>query len=112
FREQDLGPALKRRAIVVYNADIPRYHLDNGSDVRKMLESQRKAFRELLEKEFDRQFKFALSSLTKFIMGDKPGNKDLQNEDASTPSRTAQKSSKIDWLRNKQVIVYNRSENR
>ncbi|CAG8606839.1 1130_t:CDS:1 [Paraglomus occultum] len=109
FREQELGPALKRRAIAVYNANIPRYHPDNGSDVRKMLESQRKSFRELLEKEFDKrgQFKFALCSLTKFIMGDKPGNKDSQNEDASTPK---QRSSKIDWLRNKQIIVYNRSE--
>jgi len=51
FREQELGPALKRRAIAVYNASVPKYHPDNGSDVRKMLESQRKSFRELLEKE-------------------------------------------------------------
>ena len=58
FREQDLGPAPKRRAVAVYSAKVPRYYSDNGSDIRKMLESQRK----LSEKEFDKrgQFKFAL----------------------------------------------------
>ena len=41
-----------------------------------MLESRRKQFREILEKEFDKreQFKFALCSLTKFLIDDKPGN--------------------------------------
>ncbi|CAG8639036.1 10189_t:CDS:1, partial [Paraglomus occultum] len=60
FREQNMGPALKRRAVAVHNAKVPRYHPDNGSDIRKMLESQRKPFQELLEKEFDKrgQFKF------------------------------------------------------
>ena len=39
FREQDLGIAVKRRAIAVYNAKVPKSHPDNGSDIRKMLES-------------------------------------------------------------------------
>ena len=100
FREQEeLGMALKRRAIAVHRAKVPRSHPDNGSDIRKFLESQRKQFRELLEKEFDkrRQFKFALCSLGKFLIDDKPGNEN-------------KKSSRSDWLRNKQIIVYNRAE--
>lgn len=103
FREQQLGPALKRRAVAVHNANAPRYHPDNGSDIRKMLESQRKPFREILEKEFDKrgQFKFALCSLTKFLVDKKPGaNKEADKN----------KKSRIDWLRNKQIIVYNRAE--
>ncbi|CAG8718814.1 17435_t:CDS:2, partial [Acaulospora morrowiae] len=77
FREQEeLVTAVKRRAIAVHRAKVPRLHPDNGSDIRKMLESQRKQFKELLEKEFDKhgQFKFALCSLTKFLIDDKPGN--------------------------------------
>ncbi|RIB07014.1 hypothetical protein C2G38_2215633 [Gigaspora rosea] len=77
FREQEeLGTALKRRAIAVHRAKVTRSHPDNGSDIRKMLESRRKQFKELLEKEFDKrgQFKFALCSLTKFLIDDKPGN--------------------------------------
>jgi hypothetical protein len=100
FREQEeLGMALKRRAIAVHRAKVPRSHPDNGSDIRKFLESRRKQFRELLEKEFDKrgQFKFALCSLAKFLIDDKPGNEN-------------KKSSRSDWLRNKQIIVYNRAE--
>jgi hypothetical protein len=100
FREQEeLGTALKRRAIAVHRAKVPRSHPDNGSDIRKFLESRRKQFRELLEKEFDKrgQFKFALCSLGKFLIDDKPGNEN-------------KKSSRSDWLRNKQIIVYNRAE--
>jgi hypothetical protein len=99
FREQQLGSALKRRAVAVHNAKVPRYHPDNGSDARKMLESQRKPFRGLLEKEFDKrgQFKFSLCSLGKFLIDDKPGNE-------------KKNSTRRDWLRNKQIIVYNRSE--
>nr|CAG8657038.1 10337_t:CDS:1 [Entrophospora candida] len=103
FREQQLGPALKRRAVAVHKANAPRYHPDNGSDIRKMLESQRKPFREILEKEFDKrgQFKFALCSLTKFLVDKKPGaNKEADKN----------KKSRTDWLRNKQIIVYNRAE--
>ncbi|RHZ81989.1 hypothetical protein Glove_115g97 [Diversispora epigaea] len=76
FREQQLGLTVKRRAVAVHNAKVPRYHPDNGGDIRKMLESQRKSFKELLEKEFDKrgQFKFALCSLTKFLLDDKPGD--------------------------------------
>ena len=101
FREQNLGRALKRRAVAVHNAKVSKFHPDNGSDIRKMLESQRKPFRELLEKEFDKrgQFKFSLCSFIKFLIDDKPGN----NSDKKKNSRT-------DWLRNKQMIVYNRSE--
>ncbi|CAG8788968.1 1437_t:CDS:1, partial [Gigaspora margarita] len=78
FREQNMGLALKRRAVAVHNAKVSKFHLDNGSDIRKMLKSQRKSFRELLEKEFDKreQFKFALCSLTKFFIDDKLDNKD------------------------------------
>jgi hypothetical protein len=102
FREQNMGPALKRRAVAVHNAKVPRYHPDNGSDIRKMLESQRKPFQELLEKEFDKrgQFKFSLCSLTKFLVDDKPGDKEKDKK----------KNTRTDWLRNKQIIVYNRSE--
>ncbi|RHZ82151.1 hypothetical protein Glove_113g18 [Diversispora epigaea] len=102
FREQILGRALKRRAVAVHNAKVPKYHSDNGSDIRKMLESQRKPFQELLEKEFDKrgQFKFSLCSLTKFLVDNKPGDKEKDNK----------KNTRIDWLRNKQIIVYNRSE--
>jgi len=59
-----------------------------------MLESQRTNFRKILEKEYDKrgQFKFALCSLTKFLIG--------ANE----------KNSRTNWLRNKQIIVYNRLE--
>ncbi|CAB5214196.1 unnamed protein product [Rhizophagus irregularis] len=102
FREQEeLGTALKRRAIAVHRAKVPRSHPDNGSDIRKMLESRRKQFKELLEKEFDKrgQFKFALCSLTKFLIDDKPGNE-----------KQGKKNSQTDWLRNKQIIVYNRAE--
>ncbi|CAG8857587.1 33500_t:CDS:1, partial [Gigaspora margarita] len=62
FREQNMRPALKRRAVAIHNAKVSKYHPDNGSNIRKMLESQRKLFRELLEKEFDKQdqFKFSL----------------------------------------------------
>ncbi|PKY35779.1 hypothetical protein RhiirB3_457128 [Rhizophagus irregularis] len=50
FREQEeLGTALKRRAIAVHRAKVPKSHPDNGSDIRKMLESQRKRFREILD---------------------------------------------------------------
>jgi hypothetical protein len=102
FREQNMGLALKRRAIAVHNAKVSKFHPDNGSDIRKMLESQRKLFRELLEKEFDKrgQFKFSLCSLTKFLLDDKPGDKEKDKK----------KSTRTDWLRNKQIIVYNRSE--
>nr|CAG8681746.1 12941_t:CDS:1 [Entrophospora candida] len=103
FREQQLGPALKRRAVAVHNAKVPRYHPDNGSDIRKILESQRKPFRDLLEKEFDKrgQFKFALCSLTKFLVDKKPG---------ADKEADKNKKSRTDWLRNKQIIVYNRAE--
>ncbi|CAG8605706.1 19240_t:CDS:2, partial [Racocetra persica] len=96
FREQNMGPALKRRAVAVYNAKVSRYHQDNGSNIRKMLESQRKLFRELLEKEFDKrgQFKFSLCSLTKFLIDDKPGDKEKDKK----------KNSRTDWLQNKQII--------
>ena len=40
FREQEeLETAVKRRAIVVHRAKVPKSHLDNGSDIQKMLES-------------------------------------------------------------------------
>ncbi|CAG8543823.1 5165_t:CDS:2, partial [Acaulospora morrowiae] len=102
FREQNMGPALKRRVVAVHNAKVSRYHPDNGSDIRKILESQRKPFRELLEKEFDKrgQFKFALCSLTKFLVDNKPGEKEKDKK----------KNTRMDWLRNKQIIVYNRAE--
>ena len=66
-----------------------------------MLESQRKQFKEVLEKEFDKceQFKFALYSLIKFLIDDKPEN-----------DKAEKKNSRTDWLRNKQIIVYNRDE--
>ena len=102
FKEQEeLGTALKRRAIAVHCAKVPRSHPDNGSDIQKFLESRRKQFRELLEKEFDKrgQFKFALCSLGKFLIDDKPGN-----------DKAGKKNSRTDWLRNKQIIVYNRAE--
>ncbi|CAJ0841296.1 19681_t:CDS:2 [Entrophospora sp. SA101] len=51
----ELGPTLKRRTVAVHNVNVSRYHSDNGSDIRKMLESQRKPFRDLLEKEFDKR---------------------------------------------------------
>ncbi|CAG8658433.1 36354_t:CDS:2, partial [Racocetra persica] len=73
FREQEeLGIALKRRAIAIHRA-----------------------------KEFDKcgQFKFALCSLTKFLIDDKPGNK-----------KQGKKNSRTDWLRNTQIIFYNRNE--
>ncbi|GBC08947.1 hypothetical protein RclHR1_00850028 [Rhizophagus clarus] len=55
FREEEkLGTALKRRTIVVHRAKVPRSHPNNGSDIRKFLESRRKQFRKLLEKEFDK----------------------------------------------------------
>ena len=96
-----MGTAVKRRAIAVYHAKVPKSHPNNGSDIRKMLESRRKQFREILEKEFDKrgQFKFALCSLTKFLIDDKPGNDNAEK-----------KNSQTDWLRNKQIIVYNRAE--
>ncbi|CAG8608065.1 8810_t:CDS:1, partial [Ambispora gerdemannii] len=102
FREQEeLGTAVKRRAIAVHRAKVPKSYPDNGNDIRKMLESRRKQFREILEKEFDKrgQFKFALCSLTKFLIDDKPGNE-----------KQGKKNSRTDWLRNKQIIVYNRDE--
>ena len=66
-----------------------------------MLESRKKQFKELLKKEFDKreQSKFTLCSLTKFLIDDKPGNEKLKT-----------KNSRTDWLRNKQIIVYNRAE--
>jgi hypothetical protein len=102
FREQEeLETAVKRRAIATHRAKVPKSHPDNGSDIRKMLESRRKQFREILEKEFDKrgQFKFALCSLTKFLIDDKPGNE-----------KQEKKNSRTDWLRNRQIIVYNRNE--
>ncbi|CAG8765848.1 30340_t:CDS:2, partial [Gigaspora margarita] len=84
FREQNMGPVLKRRAVAMHNAKVSKFHPDN----------------KLLEKEFDkrRQFKFALCSLTKFFIDNKPNNKDKK------------KNTRTDWLKNKQIIVYNRSE--
>ena len=87
FREQEeLGIAVKRRAIVVHRAKVLKSHPDNGSDIRKMLESQRKQFREILEKEFDKreQFKFALCFLTKFLINDKPGNEKQEKKNSRT----------------------------
>ena len=93
--------ALRRKAIAIHHAKVPKSHPDNGSDIRKMLESRRKQFKEVLEKEFDKrgQFKFALCSLTKFLIDDKPGSK-----------KQGKNNSRTDWLRNKQIIVYNRAE--
>ncbi|CAG8828843.1 7281_t:CDS:2, partial [Racocetra persica] len=102
FREQEeLGMVVKTRAIAVHRAKVPKSHPDNGSDIRKMLESQRKRFRKILEKKFDKrgQFKFALCSLTKFLIDDKPKNE-----------KQGKKNSQTDWLRNTQIIVYNRNE--
>ncbi|CAB4439976.1 unnamed protein product [Rhizophagus irregularis] len=102
FREQEeLGTAVKKRAIAIHRAKVPKSYPDNGSDIRKMLESRRKQFREILEKEFDKrgQFKFALCSLTKFLIDDK-----LENENQG------KKNSQTNWLRNKQIIVYNKDE--
>ncbi|GBB93076.1 hypothetical protein RclHR1_21000001, partial [Rhizophagus clarus] len=102
FREQEeLGTAVKKRAVTVHRAKVPKFHSNNGSNVRKMLESRRKQFRGILENEFDKheQFKFALCSLTKFLIDDKPGNK-----------KQGKKNSQTDWLRNTQIIVYNRNE--
>ncbi|PKY46152.1 hypothetical protein RhiirA4_460959, partial [Rhizophagus irregularis] len=96
FRKQEeLETAVKRRTIAVHRAKVSKSHPDNGSDIRKMLESRRKQFREILEKEFDKhgQFKFALCSLTKFLINDKPGNE-----------KQGKKNSRTDWLRNKQII--------
>lgn len=100
FKEEQIGLALKKRAVAKYNAIIPKYYPENGSDIRKLLESQRKQIREILEKEFDKrgQFKFALCSLTKFLIGNNIDEAQKNNK------------SRIDWLRNKQIIVYNRSE--
>ena len=108
FREQDLGIAVKRRAIAVYNSKVPKSHPNNGSDIRKMLESRRNQFKELLEKEFDKrgQFKFALCSLIKFLIDDKPA----PSSDATGKEAEKRKNSRRDWLRNKQIIVYNRAE--
>ncbi|CAG8637824.1 30060_t:CDS:2 [Gigaspora margarita] len=67
FREQEeLGIALKRRAIAVHCAKVPRSYSNN---------------RNLLEKEFDKhgQFKFALCSLDKFLIDDKPGNENKKS---------------------------------
>ncbi|CAG8681635.1 6597_t:CDS:2 [Rhizophagus irregularis] len=85
----------------VHRAKVPRSHSDNGSDIQKMLESRRKQFKKILEKEFDKrgQFKFALCSLTKFLIDDKPGN-----------DKPEKKNSQTDWLRNKQIIVNNKAE--
>ncbi|GBB96466.1 hypothetical protein RclHR1_27600001 [Rhizophagus clarus] len=59
FREQEeLGTALKKRAIAVHRAKVPQSHPDNGSDIRKMLESRRRQFKEILEKEFDKRGQF------------------------------------------------------
>ena len=53
FREQEeLGTAVKRRAVAIHRAKVPKSHPDNGSDIQKMLESRRKQFREILKKEF------------------------------------------------------------
>ncbi|CAB4439155.1 unnamed protein product [Rhizophagus irregularis] len=102
FREQEeLGIAVKRRVIAIHRAKVSKSHPDNGSDIRKILESRRKQFREILEKKFDKrgQFKFALCSLTKFLIDDKPGKE-----------KQGKKNSRTDWLRNKQIIVYIRDE--
>ncbi|RGB33691.1 hypothetical protein C1646_761456 [Rhizophagus diaphanus] len=102
FREQEeLGTAVKRRAIAIHRAKVPKSHPDNGSDIQKILESRRKQFKEILKKEFDKreQFKFALCSLTKFLIDDKPGNK-----------KQGKKNLRTDWLRNRQIIVYNRNK--
>ncbi|CAG8698214.1 5457_t:CDS:2, partial [Scutellospora calospora] len=58
-------------------------------------------FREILEKEFDKceQFKFTICSLTKFLIDDKPRNE-----------KQGKKNSQTNWLRNKQIIIYNRAE--
>ncbi|CAG8730885.1 6976_t:CDS:1, partial [Racocetra fulgida] len=96
FREQEeLETAVKKRAIAVHRAKVLKSHPDNGSDIRKILESQRKKFRLILEKEFDKrgQFKFSLYSLIKFLIDDKPGNDNAEK-----------KNSRTDWLRNKQII--------
>src|SRR6185436_14057387 len=71
--------------------------------ISEMLESQRKLFQKLLEKEFDKrgQFKFSLCSLTKFLIDDKPD---------SNKEKDKKKNSRTDWLRNKQIIVCNRAE--
>ncbi|CAG8466574.1 34971_t:CDS:2, partial [Racocetra persica] len=102
FRKQEeLGMALKRRAIAVHRAKVPKSYSDNSSNIQKMLESRRKQFREILEKEFDKrgQLKFTLCSLTKFLIDNKPENE-----------KQEKKNSRINWLRNKQIIVYNRDE--
>ncbi|CAG8506869.1 17234_t:CDS:2, partial [Cetraspora pellucida] len=81
FRKQEeLGIALKRRAVAIYHA---------------------KQFREILKKKFDKheQFKFALCSLTKFLIDNKPRNE-----------KQEKKNSQTDWLRNIQIIGYNRNE--
>ncbi|CAG8486893.1 1094_t:CDS:2, partial [Racocetra fulgida] len=56
FREQEIDMAVKRRAIAVHCAKVPKSHPDNGSNIRKILESQRKQFRAILEKEFDKLY--------------------------------------------------------
>ncbi len=102
FKEQEeLEITVKRRAIAVHHAKVFKSYSDNGSNIQKMLESQKKQFREILEKEFDKhgQFKFILCSLTKFFIDDKSGNK-----------KQEKKNSQTNWLRNKQIIVYNRAE--
>ncbi|CAG8561082.1 34257_t:CDS:2, partial [Racocetra persica] len=62
FREQEIGIAVKRRAIAIHHAKVPKSHLDNKND--------------------------------------KPGNDNALEK----------KNSQTDWLRNKQIIVYNRAE--
>ncbi|RGB22784.1 hypothetical protein C1646_775554 [Rhizophagus diaphanus] len=54
FRKQEELETIKRRAIAVHHAKVPKSHLNNGSDIQKMLESRRKQFREILKKEFDK----------------------------------------------------------
>ncbi|CAG8530494.1 8341_t:CDS:2 [Scutellospora calospora] len=102
FREQEeLETTVKRRAIAIHHAKVLKSYPDNGSDIRKMLESRRKQFREILEKKFNkhRQFKFTLCSFTKFLIDDKPRNE-----------KQGKKNLRTDWLRNKQIIVYNRAK--
>ncbi|CAG8773828.1 8680_t:CDS:2, partial [Gigaspora rosea] len=62
FREQEMGTAVKRRAIAVHRAKVPKSHPDNRND--------------------------------------KPGNDNALEK----------KNSRTDWLRNKQIIVYNRAK--
>ncbi|CAG8829027.1 6436_t:CDS:1, partial [Dentiscutata erythropus] len=84
FREQEIGTVVKRRAIAVYHTKVPKSHPDNGSDIRKTLESQKSSLGKYLKKEFDKhgQFKFALCSLTKFLINDKPGNNNAEKKNS------------------------------